>query len=67
LVSSSTGDKKMPKLVCKVCGSEHEVPTCCDKSMIVKEGYLLCCCNTETCGYQAIPECCGITMEYFGD
>lgn len=57
----------MPKLVCKICGSEHDVPTCCDKSMIVKDGYLLCCCNTDGCEYQAIPKCCGMTMEYFGD
>ena len=35
--------------------------------MIVKEGYLLCCCNTDGCEYQAIPKCCGMTMEYLGD
>jgi hypothetical protein len=51
------------KLVCRICGSEKEIPKCCDKSMIVKEGYLLCCCSDE-CGYQAIPECCGLKMNY---
>jgi len=51
------------KLVCSVCGREQEVPTCCEKSMIAKDGYLLCCCSKE-CGYQPIPECCGKTMIY---
>jgi len=52
------------KLICSICGSEKEVPVCCDKSMMVKDDYLLCCCSKE-CGYQPIPECCGIKMEYF--
>jgi len=51
------------KLVCNICGSEKEVPTCCDKSMMVKKDYLLCCCSEE-CGYQSIPECCGQKMNY---
>lgn len=51
------------KLVCSICGTEIEVPTCCDKSMIAKNGYLLCCCSEE-CGYQPIPECCGLQMTY---
>ena len=56
--------KKMgEKLVCSVCGREQEVPQCCDQSMIAKEGYLLCCCSKE-CGYQPIPECCGVKMVY---
>jgi hypothetical protein len=55
---------KVPKLVCNVCGNKKEVPKCCDKSMIVKEGYLLCCCQHENCGYEPIPECCGQRMEY---
>jgi len=56
--------KKMSKkLVCNICGSEKEVPTCCDKSMMVKNDYLLCCCSEE-CGYQSIPECCGQKMNY---
>ena len=51
------------KLICSVCGREQEVPECWDKSMILKNGYLLCCCSEE-CGYQPIPECCGKTMVY---
>ena len=51
------------KLICSICGAEKEIPKCCDKSMIVKEGYLLCCCSDE-CGYQSIPECCGLKMNY---
>ena len=51
------------KLVCNICGSEKEVPTCCEKSMMVKNDYLLCCCSEE-CGYQPIPECCGQKMNY---
>ncbi len=50
------------KLTCSVCGREKDIPTCCDKSMIAKDGYLLCCCSEE-CGYQPIPKCCGKTME----
>lgn len=53
----------IPELVCEICGAKKEVPTCCDKSMIIKEGYLLCCCSDE-CGYQTIPECCGVSMTY---
>ena len=55
--------KNIPELICKICGSKKEVPTCCDKSMMVKDGYLLCCCSKE-CGYQPIPECCGMKMTY---
>ena len=55
--------KYMTKLTCEICGDLKDVPICCDKSMIVKEGYLLCCCSKE-CGYQAIPECCGQEMTY---
>jgi len=51
------------KLICSVCGREQEIPRCCDKSMIMKNGYLLCCCSEE-CGYQPIPECCGKQMVY---
>lgn len=51
------------KLVCNICGSEKEVPICCDKSMLVKNDFLLCCCSEE-CGYQPIPECCGQKMNY---
>ncbi|MFX0005103.1 MAG: hypothetical protein ACFFA7_05360 [Promethearchaeota archaeon] len=51
------------KLVCRICGAEKEVPICCEKSMIVEDDYLLCCCSKE-CGYQPIPECCGEKMEY---
>ena len=49
-------------LVCSICGSEKKIPKCCNKSMIVKNGYLLCCCSEE-CGYQAFPQCCGKKME----
>jgi hypothetical protein len=55
--------KIVKKLVCSVCGSEKDVPKCCDKSMILKGDYLICCCS-EDCSYQAIPECCGKKMEY---
>ena len=54
---------KIAKLVCSICGSEKNVPKCCDKSMIVKEDYLLCCCS-ENCDHQPIPKCCGKTMDY---
>ncbi len=54
---------KLSKLKCNICGSEMDVPKCCDKSMTVKKSYLLCCCS-EDCGYQPIPECCGKIMEY---
>ncbi|MHA1988157.1 MAG: hypothetical protein ACW98D_16095 [Promethearchaeota archaeon] len=51
------------KLICSVCGREQEVPSCCDKSMIMKDGYLLCCCSDD-CKHQFIPECCGKQMVY---
>ena len=57
----------MPKLICKTCGNIKDVPVCCEESMIVKEGYLLCCCKTESCDYKVIPKCCGTTMEYVRD
>lgn len=56
----------MPKLICNKCGNEQDVPICCDKSMIIKDGYLLCCCNDKGCSYKAIPKCCGETMDYLG-
>ncbi len=55
--------KKIPKLVCEICGQEKEIPTCCDQSMIVQDN-LLCCC--EKCGYSEKPECCGKVMTYLG-
>lgn len=51
------------RLICGICGSEKEIPTCCDRSMIVKNDYLLCCCSDE-CGYKPIPECCDQKMDY---
>ena len=54
---------KIPKLECDICGTFKDVPNCCDKSMIVKSDFLLCCCSDE-CGYQPIPECCGQSMKY---
>ena len=54
----------MTKLKCDICGNEKDVPLCCDRSMIVKDSHLLCCCNSEECGYQPIPECCGMKMTY---
>ena len=51
------------KLICSICGREKEVPKCCDKSMMFKNDYFLCCCSEE-CGYQPIPECCGQKMSY---
>jgi len=53
----------MSKLVCRICGTEREVPLCCEKSMMVRDD-LLCCCQNETCGYEPIPECCGQKMDY---
>ncbi|MFX1339214.1 MAG: hypothetical protein ACFFDK_11445 [Promethearchaeota archaeon] len=53
----------MPKLLCNVCGNEKEVPNCCDRSMILKGEYLICCCS-DHCGHQPIPECCGQQMNY---
>ena len=52
------------KLVCNICGNEIDVPVCCGQSMIVKDDYMLCCCKSEDCGYQPIPECCGQKMNY---
>jgi len=57
----------MPQLVCKICGNTMEVPRCCEESMIIKDGYLLCCCQTESCNYKAIPKCCDAIMEYVRD
>ena len=51
------------KLVCSICGKEQEIPKCCEKSMLVENDYLLCCCSEE-CGYQSIPLCCGQKMTY---
>ncbi|MHA1256928.1 MAG: hypothetical protein ACTSPS_15150 [Promethearchaeota archaeon] len=51
----------MSKLICDICGSEKEVPSCCNRSMIVEEDYLLCCCSSE-CDHRAMPICCGIPM-----
>ncbi|MBY8980330.1 MAG: hypothetical protein KGD72_08060 [Candidatus Lokiarchaeota archaeon] len=54
----------MPKLKCDICGNETDVPICCEQSMMVKDNYMLCCCKSEECGYQPIPECCGQKMNY---
>jgi hypothetical protein len=54
----------MPKLKCDICGSETDVPICCEQSMMVKDNYMLCCCQSKECGYQPIPECCGQKMNY---
>jgi hypothetical protein len=54
---------KMSKLICDICGSEKEIPSCCLESMMVKDDYLLCCCSTE-CDHKAIPSCCGKSMKY---
>ena len=55
----------MKKLVCLECGEETEVPTCCEKSMILKDDYLICCCSDD-CAHQPIPRCslCGKPMTY---
>ena len=55
--------EKLPKLLCNICGAEKEIPSCCDKSMILKGEYLMCCCS-DHCGHQRIPECCGQQMNY---
>ncbi len=47
-----------------ICGNEKEVPVCCENSMIVKDTHMLCCCKSNDCGYQKIPDCCGQTMNY---
>ena len=52
--------------MCDICGNEKDVPKCCDQSMIVKDDYMLCCCESEECGYRPIPECCGQKMNYKG-
>ena len=57
----------LPILKCNICGTEKEVPVCCESSMIVKGSHMLCCCKSDTCGYQPIPECCGQTMSYIED
>ncbi|MHA1498921.1 MAG: hypothetical protein ACTSYF_14190 [Promethearchaeota archaeon] len=54
----------MAKLICEICGSEKNVPSCCDHSMLLKESHLLCCCKTATCDYQQIPKCCGQPMAF---
>ncbi len=54
----------MPKLKCDICGNETDVPVCCEQSMMVKDNYMLCCCQSEECGYQPIPECCGQKMNF---
>ena len=54
----------MVKLICEICGSEKDVPSCCDQSMMLKESHLLCCCKSEVCDYQQIPKCCGQHMTY---
>ncbi len=56
----------IPKLKCDICGNETDVPVCCEQSMMVNDNYLLCCCKSEECGYQPIPECCGQKMNYIG-
>jgi len=43
--------------------AEIKVPNCCNQSMILKEGYLLCYCS-EDCGHQPVPKCCGQNMTY---
>ncbi|MHA1148012.1 MAG: hypothetical protein ACTSR8_07170 [Promethearchaeota archaeon] len=53
----------MKKLLCETCGRELEVPQCCDKSMIVREGYLICCCDDD-CRHEPIPKCCEKIMKY---
>ncbi|NVM18689.1 MAG: hypothetical protein HWN80_13310 [Candidatus Lokiarchaeota archaeon] len=58
--------KIIPKLKCDICGNETEVPVCCEQSMMVKDNYMLCCCKSEECGYQPIPDCCGQKMNYIG-
>lgn len=53
----------MSKLICDICGSEKEIPLCCEASMLVKDDYLLCCCSSE-CNHKQIPACCGQAMRY---
>jgi hypothetical protein len=55
----------MKKLVCQACGEEIKVPVCCDKSMVLEDNYLICCCSSD-CAHQQIPKCssCGKTMTY---
>jgi len=54
----------MARLICEICGSEKDVPSCCDQSMMLKESHLLCCCKSATCDYQQIPKCCGQHMTF---
>ncbi|MBY9006095.1 MAG: hypothetical protein KGD63_05000 [Candidatus Lokiarchaeota archaeon] len=50
-------------LICDECGKKLEIPKHCDKSMLVKDEYMLCC-ESKECGYQEISKCCGQKMHY---
>ncbi len=54
---------RISKLVCKICGNEKEIPSCCNQSMIVTDD-LLCCC--EKCSHKIMPKCCGEKMAFIG-
>ena len=48
--------KKHEHLMCTVCGTDIEIPMCCEKEPAIVEGMLVCkLCGSE----QEIPICCG--------
>ena len=53
----------MAHLKCEFCGNIKEVPECCNRSMIIENDYLICCCSGD-CAHQPIPNCCGTKMKY---
>jgi len=52
--------KKHADLVCTMCGTDIEVPMCCEGDMKVEEDKLMC----SMCGNEKnIPICCGKQMK----
>ena len=51
--------KEHSDLRCTICGTDIEVPMCCEEDMEVGEGFLIC----SLCGSKKkIPICCGKDM-----
>ncbi len=51
---------KHSDLTCTICGTDIEVPMCCEKEMWIEDNVLVC----EMCGNQKnIPICCGKGMK----
>ncbi|MEK6839339.1 MAG: hypothetical protein AABX72_00185 [Nanoarchaeota archaeon] len=52
--------KKHSDLTCTICGTDIEVPMCCEADMQVEEEKLVC----SMCGNEKnIPICCGKQMK----